>query len=671
MRKVVMIFRMLICLALFLGFGPPSIANLAFAFDIPIYEETFEGAGNWSAENGVWEIGIPTSGPDECHGGTNCAGTVLDGDYQPETDSRLIGPYLSAWEQGIELPSISDSEDLHLRFWNWFSYSSYDSGQVQISVFDSSTDAWGPWEDKGDPVVSYSGGWSLKDVDLTEYAGQTIRIGFYHVAHRSPSSTASEGPGWYIDDIQIIRKTPAFTGDFEMGWVDWSASVGVWQVGTPSSGPESCYEGEQCAGTVLDGNYPSFTDSLLVSATLQLEDVYESEEIHLRFWNWFSYSSYDSGQVQISVFDSSTDEWGPWEDEGDPVVLYSGGWSLKGVDLTEYAGQTIRIGFYHVAHRSPSSTASEGPGWYIDDIQIIRKTPVFTGDFEMGWVDWSASVGVWQVGTPSSGPENCYDGEQCAGTVLGGDYPSFTDSQLVSATIDLSDVSLSSVYLSFWQWFSYSSYDYGEVQISVWDSVSGEWSDWELLSQISESSPKWTQKYVDLSSYSDEKFRLGFMHIANRSPSSTSSESYGWFIDNIELVGPDQIMPAINSVTYSGYIPDPCTSIINVVASDVFDENLTYLWQLPDGDILESDLNEMEFIPTEIRIEPYQVRVAAWSDMTNIASFTKTLNIFTQVLYDDNTDGDIDGSDLHSFSIEFTEDEVERFAMEFGLVACQ
>lgn len=55
------------------------IINPAFAFDIPIFEETFEGPPphNWSADNGVWEIGVPSSGPEECHSGTNCAGTIL------------------------------------------------------------------------------------------------------------------------------------------------------------------------------------------------------------------------------------------------------------------------------------------------------------------------------------------------------------------------------------------------------------------------------------------------------------------------------------------------------------------------------------------------------------------------------------------------------------------
>jgi hypothetical protein len=671
MGKKSAILRVFISLALILGVGSISIADLAFAVDIPIYEDGFEGTVNWSAENGVWQIGTPTSGPGGCHGGTNCAATVLGGDYSAETDSRFIGPYTSPWEQGVELPPLSINQEIHLRFWNWFSYSDYDSGQVQVSILDPESEVWSNWENVGDSIVNSSGGWSLKDVDLTKYAGKMIRIAFYHVAHRSPSYSPSEGAGWYIDDIQIISKEPAFTGDFEMGWVDWSASTGVWQVGTPSEGPMACYEGSQCAGTVLDGNYPAFTDSRLVSATMMLDNVAGSEEIHLRFWNWFSYSSYDSGQVQVSIYNPEGENWGIWEEVGDSVVNSSGGWSLKDVDLTEYAGQTIRIGFYHMANRSPSYSPSESSGWYIDDIQITKKVPVFTGDFEMGWMDWFADNGVWQVGTPSAGPVACYKGSQCAGTVLADDYPAFTDSRLVSATINLSNVSLASAYLSYWEWFSYSSYDYGEVQVSVWDLDLGQWSEWNTLAQISENSTAWTQHYVDLSDYIGEKIRIGFFHAANRSPSYTPSESHGWFIDNVELVGPTQIMPTIRNVSYSGYIPDPCTSPIDVFASDPFDSDPSYLWQIPDGGELDGNGASMEFIPDEIRLEPYRVQVAACSDITNLCSFTKTLNILTTVLHDYEPDGDIDGTDLKAFVDAFNPDEIERFALEFGLVACQ
>ena len=160
--------------------------------------------------------------------------------------------------------------------------------------------------------------------------------------------------------------TPAFTGDFEAGWADWGAGRGVWQVGAPTVGPVACFTGSQCAGTVLDGSYPANTDSRLVSATMQLPTVAGDDEVHLRFQQWFSYANDgDAGQVQISVWDPVLLAWGSWVSEGTLVANVSGGWSLKDVDLTAYAGETVRLGFLH-----GSGAFTVNSGWYIDDITI-------------------------------------------------------------------------------------------------------------------------------------------------------------------------------------------------------------------------------------------------------------------------------------------------------------
>ena len=81
----------------------------------------------------------------------------------------------------MNIPVLNAGEELHLRFRQWFSYSLYDSGQVQVSVWDPGTSSWGSWKSEGAAIVNTSG-WSLKDVELTAYAGKRVRIGFYHTA---------------------------------------------------------------------------------------------------------------------------------------------------------------------------------------------------------------------------------------------------------------------------------------------------------------------------------------------------------------------------------------------------------------------------------------------------------------------------------------------------------
>jgi PKD repeat protein len=45
--------------------------------------------------------------------------------------------------------------------------------------------------------------WSLKDIDLTAYAGQRVRLAFFHVARCYYSGCGDTGHGWFIDDIDI------------------------------------------------------------------------------------------------------------------------------------------------------------------------------------------------------------------------------------------------------------------------------------------------------------------------------------------------------------------------------------------------------------------------------------------------------------------------------------
>jgi len=108
--------------------------------DIIVFEDNFDRADPWNgwvSDNGVWDIGTPTSGPDECYSGNNCAATILDGNYPAGTSSRLVSPT-------IQLPEIVGNNEIHLQFRHWFSYdtSSVTSGYVQISTHNPDTKIW-------------------------------------------------------------------------------------------------------------------------------------------------------------------------------------------------------------------------------------------------------------------------------------------------------------------------------------------------------------------------------------------------------------------------------------------------------------------------------------------------------------------------------------------------
>ena len=601
--------------------------------DEVIFTEDFEQIpSDWSPDNGVWEIGVPTSGPNTAHGGDNCAATILDGDYPAHTDSRLI--YSLPYLPDIDLPEVTGDEEIHLRFWHWLSYSSLDYGYVQVQVQDGSD-----WETVpfAVTITGVCSSWSLRDVDLTPYAGKTVKIGFYHTATRDIYDHDSESSGWYIDDLEIIKKIPVFSGTFEDGWEDWTADNCIWEVGSPSVGPGNALEGSECAGTVLDGTYDGYRDSRLVSPFIRLPAISGDEEFHLRFWHWFSFSNYDYGYVQVQVQDPLTGQWTAWETVSSTIQQTSGVWTPMAINLTVYAGQKIRVAFYHTADRDIYDHASESSGWYIDDIQIEHKLPGFFGDFEAGWEEWSADNGIWEIGEPTVGPENCYEGSECAGTVINGNYQGYTDSRLISPTFLVPDTCSAQVFLSYWQWWSYSSYDQGKVQVSVYDDESQVWSSWSDLPDTSVAgvSTVWTPKYVNLTDYMGEKIKIAFLHFADRDVYGHASESSGWYIDKIEF---PVIAPEIDSVTYDLHVPKGDSANIAVVATDPCGGGLEYKWDALDGGTIVGDGHDVSFImPVEDRFCPYRVRVAVISEDTRIGS-TSIIKIYNRCPGDGNED---------------------------------
>ena len=81
--------------------------------------ESFEsGEDDWSVNAGTWEVGVPTSGPRtnsagfRAHSGTNCAATVLAGNYANNVNSSLISPAFT----------VPFSNSPTLSFWHWCSF---------------------------------------------------------------------------------------------------------------------------------------------------------------------------------------------------------------------------------------------------------------------------------------------------------------------------------------------------------------------------------------------------------------------------------------------------------------------------------------------------------------------------------------------------------------------
>ncbi|MBU0908268.1 MAG: immune inhibitor A, partial [Proteobacteria bacterium] len=271
------------------------------------------------------------------------------------------------------------------------------------------TGSWSAFTDISGTIVYSSEVWSPMNIDISAYAGKKVRIAFYHYTNND----SYVGVGWYVDQVEIIKKAPEWTGDFECGWDDWHTDNGVWQVGTPTVGPSSCYSGTQCAGTILGGTYPYYSDSRLISPAFYLP---ADGVLSFSFRHWFSYYSSDYGIVQISEYDEATGHWSAFTNISSQIVFSSSVWSPMSIDISVYAGKKVRIAFYHYTNND----SYVGAGWYIDHIRIAGFPHYcecdLNQDTQCDMPDWLVFGGDWgrtdcnEVGAPPCECDLNHDG---------------------------------------------------------------------------------------------------------------------------------------------------------------------------------------------------------------------------------------------------------------------
>ncbi|PNX52594.1 MAG: hypothetical protein BV458_08805, partial [Thermoplasmata archaeon M9B2D] len=173
----------------------------------------------------------------------------------------------------------------------------------------------------------------------------------------------------------IIEKFNATGEDFETtngGYISSGTGVGLWEWGTPTSGPGSAHSGSKLWATGLAGNYGGCDVKLDKAITLP------SGSVSLIFWHWYdTEASYDGGNVKISTDNGST--WTILIPEGgytgtgntaNPLTgepIFTGHvqkyWEKETFNLNAYAGQSVIVRWHF-----GSDSSVHYPGWYIDDV---------------------------------------------------------------------------------------------------------------------------------------------------------------------------------------------------------------------------------------------------------------------------------------------------------------
>ncbi|MCW1928131.1 S8 family peptidase [Bhargavaea beijingensis] len=154
------------------------------------YSTDFEAEANgWVSfgEENSWEQGVPTSGPGNAASGENVYATNLAGTYSSRMNATLVMP-------PVDLPE--GNSYLQFKHWHNFEQSTstgraWDYGHVVISTdYENWTQLL--------KVQGQSSDWTEVEVDLSEYAGQRVYIGF-----NAFSDGSVNRDGWYLDDVTL------------------------------------------------------------------------------------------------------------------------------------------------------------------------------------------------------------------------------------------------------------------------------------------------------------------------------------------------------------------------------------------------------------------------------------------------------------------------------------
>ena len=450
--------------------------------------------------------------------------TAVNGEFESNASSDVQAIFFPSTPTGLTADSANDR--ITVRWTNQGNADSYNLYWSDTAGFDSNS---------ATKVLGIRSPYTHSGVELTSSY-------FYKV-----SAVNIRGESDISVEVNGKAHSTVFSIDFENGWGDWYADQGIWNVGSPGSGPNECFDGLKCAATVLDGNYAVNNESRLISPLISLPSVTTDDLLVLRFRQWVSMGAYDAGRVQIKI-ETEPGVWSEWETL-ESYTSSSSSWGYSLVDISQHADKNIQLSFWldQGNSGSPWYRTANGLGWYLDDVEILRQdkiliTPSITSpyleNFEVKSNSWAANNSIWELGLPSSGPNQCFSGTACYATSLKGNYAEHNVSRLISPRYQLPTIAAGEqIQLRFNHWAAFGAYDTGRVQVRYETETAEVWSDWETVTSYTTTSNEWSYPLLDLSSYADKQIEIGFYLDQNNSgsPWYRVAVGLGWYIDDIEI----------------------------------------------------------------------------------------------------------------------------------------
>jgi bacillopeptidase F len=348
----------------------------------------------------------------------------------------------------LVMPPIDMPEDgeAYLQFKSWHNFEQGSTGtNFDYANLVISTDME-EWTNVRDffAVEDY---WSSVEVDLSDYLGERVYIGYYTYSDGSITR-----PGWYIDDVALTDESQYADDDVP-----------------PTYEHESPLE--TYAGMPLHLSIDVYDDLLIGDAVLHyLDENDEWQDLETEL----AQDNETHGLFTVTV---------PSETVTDDEFTYK--WTVS-----DYSGNEVETPEYVIEVNEPITVG------YFEDFE----------DTAAGWSTFGENV-AWERGVPTSGPEEAVSGENVYATNLAGEYPSNMDATLLMPAIELPE---GESYLQFKSWHNFeqssagTNWDYGHVVVST------DLEEWTELQLFEGEEEFWQDVEIDLSAYAGQQVYVGF-----------------------------------------------------------------------------------------------------------------------------------------------------------------
>lgn len=317
------------------------VDDVAIVTGHPLFNnpESFEANfDDWAVDTGTWEIGKPTSGPNAAHSGTNCAGTVLAGNYGWNMDTRLISPPISIPASGASI----------LHYAQWYSFVN------AVGIVEVNNGAVGT----GSTVTNIT--------ITTNQVASGLNTNIYQL-----SNALTTG---YSTPLYWNRTIGGWTNATKaMGNVNNGFSIFYFEAG---NAPVAASGNFDYIGTIIPNPQSAAATNYLTWQAMR----WTSQNPNTPNDNPYGYfatnyvTTYTTNSTIVTTSNSSWQAISPAILSVGGASISSGGWTNANLDLSAYTGQTIRLAFHFQSGLTGFGNAA---GWYVDDL-AVAGVPVLT-----------------------------------------------------------------------------------------------------------------------------------------------------------------------------------------------------------------------------------------------------------------------------------------------------